>query len=152
VKIFFISDVHASNYNKERLQKLLLFLDLCLKEEIDVLIILGDFFEFLYGDASYAENILYKDVFDKLEILTKKNIRIIYLYGNHDFNFSLNPKYKIEVYSKLKNINLDGFNAYLFHGDGLDPLDVKYRLLKAVVRSSVFTLLVKILPIHFYIN
>jgi len=144
IKAFLVSDAHIWGRKSPRYSSFLGFLDFVSSSNATHLFILGDLLEFLYGDGKYAVK-LYSELFDKLKSLSKKGCKIYYLYGNHDFNFQL-PFNFIESAERFDPIDLGGVKVTMFHGDGLDPRDYKYRFLKSVVRSGFFKMLSKMIP------
>lgn len=143
-KVFFISDLHIGSKTDPVYERFLSFLDQIKKEKPSMLFILGDLFEFLYGDGLYVSK-KYSDLFFKLKELSGAGTKIYYLYGNHDFNFKL-PFNFIETVPVLDKVKIGQMSCFLFHGDGLDPKDSKYRFLKYIVRGKLFNTVSKLLP------
>jgi UDP-2,3-diacylglucosamine hydrolase len=143
-KAFFVSDVHIKKTNDDRYRKFMAFLDYVLKNKASHLFILGDLFEFLYGNPNYIIK-KYSLLFNKLEKLGSSGVKIYYLYGNHDFSFDLMFPF-IKVEKEIPRIIFEGKNLGLFHGDGLDPSDKKYIFLKGVLRSKIFRIFASLLP------
>ncbi len=143
-KVFFVSDLHIGSKSDPVYESFLSFLDQIKKDKPEMLFILGDLFEFLYGDGYYLSK-KYSDLFLKLEELSILGTKIYYLYGNHDFNFTL-PFNFIETASSIDQIKIGNRNCFIFHGDGLDPKDSKYRFLKFIVRSSFFKIVTNFIP------
>jgi UDP-2,3-diacylglucosamine hydrolase len=143
-KVFFVSDIHIKWPNDERHKKFLSFLDLVLKKGASHLFILGDLFEFFYGKPDYIVK-KYHGIFNKLEELSLSGVKIHYLYGNHDFSFGHIASF-ISVEEQISAIELGGKKLSAFHGDGIDPSDVKYRILKRFLRGKLFWLFASIIP------
>jgi len=143
-KVFFVSDAHIKSPNDDRHRRFVLFLDHVLKSKATHLFILGDLFEFLYRDTDYIFRI-YKEIFEKLRVLSDTGVKIYYLYGNHDFSF-ISRDGIIFVEDKVPLIEISGKKLCIFHGDGLDPSDIKYRILKRFLRGRLFKLIAGILP------
>ena len=115
----FVADVH---YNKKR-DNFLQFLDDILKKNIKTsqLILMGDIFDFLSKEADYfiKSN---KLAIDKINYISK-NIEVVYLEGNHDYNLDkvftsvsvIKRKYQ-PLIAKYKNKTLA-----ISHGDIFTP-------------------------------
>ncbi|MFH1223855.1 MAG: UDP-2,3-diacylglucosamine diphosphatase [Pseudomonadota bacterium] len=146
IKAFLVSDAHISGPKSPRYGSFLKFLDYIYANNATHLFIIGDLFEFLYGDGKYAVK-RYAELFGKLELLHKKGVSIHYLYGNHDFNFVLPLAFDfIHSDPRIDLMDIGGKKITIYHGDGLDPADYKYRFLKRVVRGRSFSVLTKLLP------
>jgi UDP-2,3-diacylglucosamine hydrolase len=143
-KAFFVSDAHIGSPSDPAYKRLLSFVDHAGKESATYLFMMGDLFEFLHGHGGYIVK-MYRELFDKLKKLSSKGTKIYYLYGNHDFNFDL-PFDFIHCMELVDSIVIDGMKFHISHGDGLDPMDTKYRMLRSVVRSRLFDLLSKLTP------
>lgn len=85
------ADNHVDNFGITQQKKFLDFLDNCLKQKIDVLVINGDFYELLQGSGWTQENRLrliktrYWQIENKLKELSDAGIIIHRIYGNHDY-------------------------------------------------------------------
>ena len=143
-KVFFVSDVHIRQPHDTRHTKFLGFLDYVLQKNATHLFIIGDLFEFLYGRPDYIVK-KYNDIFRKLEILANSGTKIYYLYGNHDFDFDSMTSF-VSVKNEISSIDLGGKKVSVFHGDGIDPSDIKYRLLKSFLRGPMFKIMVSVMP------
>ncbi|MCX6112396.1 MAG: UDP-2,3-diacylglucosamine diphosphatase [Proteobacteria bacterium] len=143
-KVFFVSDAHISSTKDMAYKRFLSFIEYVKKESATDLFILGDLFEFLHGHGGYVIK-KYQKLFDGLKALSLAGTKIYYLYGNHDFDFKL-PFDFIRSSASFNNIEVDGINCMVFHGDGLDPHDTKYRFLKSIIRGSFFKFIVKFIP------
>ena len=143
-KIFFVSDAHMSDTNDVAHTRFLSFIEYIKSESATHLFILGDLFEFLHGHGGYIIK-KYKKLFEELKGLSLTGTKIYYLYGNHDFNFNL-PVDFMQCVDSFDSIKIDNVNYMIFHGDGLDPHDTKYRFLKSVIRGSFFRAVASIIP------
>lgn len=140
-KTFFISDVHlgleSSGRETEKQKRLLSFLDHAGKEASG-LYILGDLFDAWIEYRTVIPKGFHR-VLSKLHDLTEAGLDIHYLVGNHDFwmrdYFSLEMGIKIHI--EAFDVELDGKNIYLHHGDGLDPRDHGYKFLRKVLRNRL---------------
>jgi len=131
----FLSDVHLIKSDSERGKKILSFLEL-VKDQLEVLAIVGDLFDFWFG----YKTVIFNDFFpilSKIDEIRERGCRIIYVAGNHDFHFG--PIFEnyihIETYKQTCTINLDGKKILLHHGDGIDQKDIRYNWFKKLIRS-----------------
>ena len=117
------------------------------KNQISHLVILGDFFEFLFGfknffstekSSAFAD---YLPVFDKLQSLYREGVRIKYFEGNHDFflsSFFLEQLgMKVEVYSDGCDERLGGKRVFIAHGDLSNPKQRAYRTFRRILKNRV---------------
>ena len=143
-KVFFVSDAHISGPEDPRYKKFLAFLSHVIDKKASRLVILGDLMEFFYGSSSYVEKI-YPEMFDGFRKLHSAGVEVHYLYGNHDFNFEI-PHVHLKTSPNLVTFMGNGDAIYAYHGDGLDPRDHQYRLLRFVLRSDLFKLIASTIP------
>lgn len=114
--------------------------------DVENLFIAGDLLDLWFG----MKPILVREYYPVLRLLrrlSQSGMKIHYLEGNHDFN--LNPYVEDALGSEVHQEfewSFGGRRALMAHGDGLDPGDVKYRILKRIVRSPFFRLLTACLP------
>ena len=117
---------------------------------INDLYILGDFFDFWFCDGSivYPE---FRAVIEKLADLKERGIRIHICEGNHDFFLAdyFVGQLGFEVIKDWATIDLEGRKILISHGDTVDERNIRYLMLRRLLRSSFFYKLQKILPIAF---
>ena len=149
--IYFISDNHflleKSSLEQERRKKLFNLFD-HISNTGGTLIIGGDFFDFwLQSISSLPQD--YNDILEALQKLHSHNITIHYVMGNHDYwDFgALEKKCGCIVYKEDFEFKLDGQKILVTHCDGVLKNDSKYRLMKKIIRSKLFILLVRLVPI-----
>ena len=145
----FVSDAHFTGHEPEETALFLQFLD-SQKEGMGHLVILGDLFEFLFGfqptarsrDRSNAGPFPFPEylpVFEALERLAHRGVRIAYVEGNHDFSLSsfFQDWFKIEVnvYPDGWEGRLGGKRSFMAHGDLSNPAQWKYRFYRRVVKN-----------------
>lgn len=137
--IYFISDIHLGFYKREKDKilenKLLKFFDLIHKDE--TLVIIGDLFDYWFDYREVIPSNFYRTV-QKLFELREKQVKIIYLIGNHDFghyNFFKEELGILPIENDLE-IELLGKKFYLSHGDGKSYNDNGYKILKVILRSK----------------
>lgn len=130
----FIADSH---FNKKN-QQFLIFLKKLLNKQIQTkqLFLMGDMFDFLSSQTKYFIN-QNQEVIDLLNILSKE-IQIVYLEGNHDYNLQalfphilIIPRKKQPLLASYKKTNIA-----LSHGDNFT--NWKYNLFCFIIRNSVF--------------
>ncbi|EQB39910.1 hypothetical protein M947_04835 [Sulfurimonas hongkongensis] len=128
---FVVSDAHYSHIRKDFLD----FLKAIKEKQLlpTQLILLGDIFDTLFGQVSFTLEIN-REAIDILNEISKE-IEVIYLEGNHDFNLK-----KIFPYIKVFNIKSQpvemSFNKQkilLSHGDIESPLG--YNIYTAIIRN-----------------
>ena len=149
--VYFISDNHfmleTNSSEKKRREKLFNLFENISKTG-GTLIIGGDFFDFwlqsFIGVPKY-----YNDLLEALKNLSKQNIVIHYVLGNHDYwDFGiLNKKYKCIIHKGDLSLKIDDISIFITHGDGLLKNDKMYRFMKKIIRSKVFVLMVRLIPI-----
>jgi len=129
---FVIADAH---YSHIRPQLLSFFQDIDSKKlQPTQLILMGDVFDALFGGVVYT----YKQNSEILELLEKisKNIELVFLEGNHDFNLNdVLPSMK--VFSlKMQPVIAEfyGKKVALAHGDFDAPFG--YQLYSAIIRNA----------------
>jgi len=126
----FVSDAHFTGQNPEEMDSFIRFMD-SERERMDRLVILGDFFEFLFGfrktskESSFPFN-EYLPVLEQLEGLYRLGIRITYFEGNHDFCLDgFFPEYfdmEVEVHPEGWEDRIGKKRAFVAHGD-VSPLE-----------------------------
>jgi UDP-2,3-diacylglucosamine pyrophosphatase LpxH len=122
IKTLFISDVHLGNPNSQT-EKLLKVLK---EYEFENLFIIGDFIDMTYMKRKFFWNQSNSTVIQKILRLSRKQVKVFYLLGNHDYyirsvieegniffgDILICDEY---VYTSLK-----GEKIYLTHGDCFD--------------------------------
>jgi UDP-2,3-diacylglucosamine hydrolase len=117
VKIIFFSDVHITRTSVDRAALTLRFIsDYC--EDADMVVVLGDLFDFYHGYNGYIYP-WYRTVADSLKGLVDRGKRVVFLEGNHEFAMG---RY-FEDYTGVAcvtemSLDIDGKKVFLAHGDG----------------------------------
>ncbi len=115
MKIVFFSDAHLNRENNNKSTFLIDFInDICMNA--DIIVILGDLFEFYHGYDGYIYP-WYKEAVDALKNIAEKGKNVYFIEGNHEFgmgNF-------FETYTGiicLDNLTLsvDNIKIYIAHG------------------------------------
>ncbi len=146
--VFFVSDAHfgisvEGGENREKH-----FEDLLnnAPQNLTDIYIIGDLFDF-WIEYRYAIRSDYFSVLCCLKRLIDRGVKVHYLAGNHDF--ALGPFLKenigINIYHNSLEVQIQGKNAYLFHGDGLIKRDIGYRILKKILRNPLNQRIYKLL-------
>lgn len=151
----FISDIHLRKFSDERYGKLINFFNM-IKEGnihalvnpdetgaspvyIDDLYIAGDLFDFWFcrKEKIHPEFI---PVINKLIELQKTGIRIHLGEGNHDFFMGeyFHDVLGMDVFEELTDARLNNSRILIAHGDTADQTNIKYILLRKVLRSRTF--------------
>ena len=148
--VFFLSDIHlgAEEEDKEKLkeEKLLSFLDK-VKEEGDVLYLVGDLFEFWFEYKNVIPKKHFR-VLGKLKQLVDGGMKIKYLVGNHDFWLGdfLPREIGIPIFKEPLEVVHQEKKIFITHGDGLAKKDLGYRILKRILRNRVNIFLYRQVP------
>jgi UDP-2,3-diacylglucosamine hydrolase len=124
------------------------------KNRIGRLVILGDFFEFLFGfkkffitekSSAFTD---YLPVFNKLQSLYRQGIQIKYFEGNHDFFlrsfFSEQFGMEVEVYPNGCEERLGGKRVFVAHGDLSNPKQWAYRIFRNILKNQVTYRLIQV--------
>jgi len=135
---YFLSDVHlgAGDPGLEKLKLLRLeMLFARIKDQPGPLYILGDLFDFWFEYRTVVQAGHF-EVLAELRELRRSGVEITLLAGNHDYwtGSFLEQRLGIKIVKDDLSLELDGQKVLLSHGDGLDPADRGYKILKAVLR------------------
>ena len=144
----FIADAHFNKKNRE----FLTFLKKVESKEIvtSQLFLMGDIFDFITGECKYfiKQNSIVINLLNKLS----KQIEIVYLEGNHDYNLKiLFPN--IQVIKRENQPFLAKFEdktVALSHGDNF--INWKYDLFCKIIRNSIFLKFMNFIDINFFIS
>jgi UDP-2,3-diacylglucosamine hydrolase len=139
-KTYFISDVHlgapALNNNRERERLFVQWLDNAAKDAAAIYL-LGDIFDFWYEYKKVAPRGFVRTL-GKIAELTDKGIPIYFFTGNHDlwvYDY-LPSETGVTVYHQPIIKTIEGKKFFLGHGDGLDPKEKGYLILKRFFTSK----------------
>jgi UDP-2,3-diacylglucosamine hydrolase len=145
MRALFLADAHLRRPIDPNYQALLAFLDEQ-SGRTDLLILLGDIFEFWIGKPSVTED--HAPFIDALERLQRHGTRLIYVEGNHDFHLGpvFTERLNCLVLPDGGSVDLDGKKIYLAHGDLADPWDAAYLRMRKFFRSKLVHSLICILP------
>lgn len=131
IKTLFISDIHLGNKNSQA-DKLL---EILKEYEFQNLFIIGDFIDMTAMKRKFYWNQNYSTVIQKILKLSRHNINVVYLVGNHDFyvrdlikdgNINLGNILICDefIYTTIKNEKI-----LLIHGDYFDGFVATHKVL-----------------------
>lgn len=133
--VYVVSDIHLGAVPAETERAFRRFLDHAAREA-GALLINGDLFDFWF---EYRHVILREHfrVVAKLAEVVEAGVRVWFVGGNHDAwaGDFLRDDVGVEVLNGPVRMELAGHRALVAHGDGVGKGDLKYRALKAVIRS-----------------
>jgi UDP-2,3-diacylglucosamine hydrolase len=137
----FVSDLHlGTRYSGARASREELFERFLLDQEgrASHLFLLGDVFEFWMEYRHFIP----KDHFGVLAALhrlRRSGTEIHYCAGNHDFNLGtfFRDTLGIATHDGPFTAEVQGKRMLLLHGDGMNPADWKYRIVKRVLRHPL---------------
>jgi len=149
--IYFISDNHfllEKNALEQKRREKLFNLFKQIEQTGGTLIIGGDFFDFWLQSIVSTPN-YYHDLLNALKKLNLKNIPIHYVVGNHDYwDFgALNKRCGCIIYKEDFVFKINNTKILVTHGDGILKNDYLYRFMKGIIRSKLFVLFVRLIPI-----
>jgi len=145
MRAIFIADAHLCKPADPNYQAILAFLqEQCGKT--DLLILLGDIFEFWIGKATVVDD--YVPLIDALELMHQQGTKLVYVEGNHDFHLGpvFTQRLNCRVLPDGGSIELDGRQVFLAHGDLANPEDIGYRRLRKFLRSGLIRTLLRVVP------
>lgn len=139
--IYFASDFHLGmpNYAEslEREKEIVRFLETAAKDATEIYL-LGDIFDFWF-EYKHAVPKGFVRILACLAKITDAGIPITLFKGNHDmwmFGY-LEKECGVKIVSNELEIERNGKQFYLHHGDGLGPGDKGYKIIKKIFRSGV---------------
>ncbi|MGH7462175.1 MAG: UDP-2,3-diacylglucosamine diphosphatase [Longimicrobiales bacterium] len=134
---YIASDAHLGAVPRERERAFLAFLE-SLGSEAGTLLINGDLFDFWFEYGMVIPGKHFR-VLAVLADLVDAGIKVTLMGGNHDAwgGRFLREEVGVAFHTGLLRTELAGRPALVAHGDGLGKGDLRYRALKAVVRSPV---------------
>jgi UDP-2,3-diacylglucosamine hydrolase len=138
MKAVFFSDAHLPDNDACRVRAVKTFLRQA-AEDADIVVVLGDLFEFYHGYDDYIYP-FYREVVDALAdaALSKS---VYFIEGNHEYR--MGPYF--ESYTGIRcvrslSLDLDGKHVFLCHGDAFRAFSVS-RLLRSRLVYSIMDLL-----------
>ena len=145
MRALFLADAHLRQPTDENYRTLLAFLD-ARRGQIDLLVLLGDIFDFWIGNGKVIA--AHAPLIDALEELRQQGTQLVYVEGNHDFHLGpvFTDRLNCRVLPDGGPIEIDGRQVYLAHGDLANPQDTGYLMLRRFFRSPLMKFLVRHLP------
>jgi len=146
-KIYFASDNHLGaptmEASRPREKKFVAWLDE-IKEDAAAIFLLGDLFDFWFEYKTVVPKGFTRTL-GKLAEISDSGIQIHYFVGNHDLwmNGYFEEELGIPVYHKPQEFNIQNYDFFIGHGDGLGPGDKGYKRMKKVFISPFFKWLFK---------
>jgi UDP-2,3-diacylglucosamine hydrolase len=140
MQTIFISDAHlGSGTNEAEKERVLIeFLKSISSDTVSTIYILGDLFDFWFEYKSVVLSQHFR-VLNELSRTIERGIDIHLVVGNHDYwaGDFLENTIGMKIHKGPIEIELGGLRIYVCHGDGLNPQDVGYRILKVIVRNRL---------------
>jgi len=148
MRAVFLADAHLRRPEDRNYRALLTFLA-GLEGNTDLLVILGDLFEFLIG-YPVDDFPHYTPVLDALLSVKRAGTRIIYCEGNHDFHLGtfFTETLGAELHPGPTLINLDGKQTLICHGDQINRGELSSRLLRALFHGPIVKGLIHVVPVE----
>ncbi|UXP32898.1 UDP-2,3-diacylglucosamine diphosphatase [Reichenbachiella agarivorans] len=140
-KIYFASDFHlgAPNHDQSfvREKKIVQWLD-TIAEDAQTIFLVGDLFDFWF-EYRHVVPKGYVRFLGKLAELADLGVNIVVFVGNHDLWMKdyLKDLCGATIVHEGQSLRLGDKDFYITHGDGLNPKDKKYRIIKRVFTNSV---------------
>ncbi len=148
--VYFASDFHLGVPDREssiqREEAIVRWLDQ-ISADANHLFLLGDIFDFWFEYRDVVPK-GYFTFFSKLLEIKKKGIKIYFFTGNHDMWVGryLVDEIGMEVFRSQQVFVINGKRCVIGHGDGLDPHDRGYLLIKRIFAFRPNILLYGALP------
>lgn len=128
MKIVLFSDVHITRTSVDRTALALRFIADCC-EDAEMVIILGDLFDFYHGYSGYIYP-WYRTITESLKKLVEKGKQVFLLEGNHEFLMGdYFEKYTGILCRQEMTLDVEGKKVYIAHGDMLANMSLA-RVLK----------------------
>lgn len=140
MKIICISDIHLLLYEseeeKKKIEKLDSFFSYLCKNPPDKLIIAGDLFDVWYEYQMVLPK-HYFYILHKLKIVQESGVKLLYLAGNHDFRFVdfFQKQFDTEIFFDDYKFQCGKHKFFISHGDEFTYNDVRYHILKSILRN-----------------
>lgn len=145
MRALFLADAHLCKPTDPNYQALLTFLE-SQRGKTDLLVLLGDIFEFWIGKETVITD--HRPIIECFESMCQTGTRLVYVEGNHDFHLGpvFSQRLKCQILPDGGSIEIDGKKVFLAHGDLANPNDTGYRKLRKVLRSGMIRTLIRTLP------
>ena len=140
--VYFLSDAHlgswAIEHGRMHERRLVRFLD-SIKHKAAAVYLLGDIFDFWY-EYKYVVPGRYTRVLGALASLVDRGVEVHFFNGNHDiwtYKFLEQELGLVMERTQPAVMELCGKRFCMGHGDGLDPKDTGYKLLKWLFTNRI---------------
>lgn len=144
--VVFVTDIHLRSSQDPHYKALLELIERVDENSVEYFVLLGDIFDFYFGYARFFYR-KFSELFEALEALSEKGVRVLFVQGNHEFSLEKSPWKGVElILSGTHKLCLkNGTKVVLCHGDYL--LGKKdYVLYMKIVRSRIFQNLTRLVP------
>lgn len=148
--VYFFSDAHLGAdepaCEAKKLAALRTLVERVAREQAHA-VILGDLFDFGFDYGAYVQP-GHQPVLELLRGLRERGLPVTFVGGNHDFWLgpALARDLGVTVVDGAATLILGGQRCFIAHGDGLDPREAGYRLLKSLLRARWAIALYRRLP------
>ncbi|MDR1459957.1 MAG: UDP-2,3-diacylglucosamine diphosphatase [Bacteroidales bacterium] len=132
--VYFMADCHFGLPNRQesaiREKRVLSFLNE-IENDVSHLFLLGDIFDFWFEYKDVVPK-YYIRFLGKLAFMADRGVKIYYVLGNHDmWNFGyLEEEIGLQILRGHHDFKINEYKVRIGHGDGLDPKDKGYLLIK----------------------
>lgn len=132
---YVVSDIHLGAVPESTEREFVRFLER-VGLEASAILIAGDLFDFWFEYGEVIPGRHFRTL-AALSALVDGGVRVVLAGGNHDAwgGRFLREQVGVEFHGQPFHMELGGGRALVAHGDGLGRGDLKYRMLKAVLRS-----------------
>ena len=137
--VYFLSDAHLGSraipHRRMQERRLVNFLD-SIKHKAAAVYLLGDIFDFWHEYKTVVPK-GYTRLLGKISELTDNGVEVHFFIGNHDLwmgNY-LEKECGVTLHRSSTVMEIYGKVFYLAHGDGLDPEDKKFKVLRAIFHN-----------------
>jgi len=144
MKAVIIADAHVKGAGDPVQDALVKFIDGL--SGLDMLIILGDLFDFWMGCFPIEAYARYAPILEALKRLKERGVGIVYLEGNHDIYMGpyFTETIGAKVYANFAVLEMDGKKVFFSHGDAA-AAGFAHSIWRFISRSFLMRLLAKTL-------
>lgn len=144
----FISDLHLTPAMPRTAERFFEFLEHEARTH-EVLVILGDLFEYWVGDDAKANSYFHNDVARRIKAVATSGVKVFFIHGNRDFLLGQDfaNKAHMTILSDPSVMSICDQSWVLTHGDALCTADASYMRFRQIVRKRWLQKLFLKLPI-----
>ncbi len=141
-----LSDLHLWDRDEPRYRSALEVLRE-LPREVDLLVVLGDLFDFWIEDNVVLVE-RFADVIAALAAIRARGVAVLYCEGNHDLHLDAHfgRVVGLDTFAGERRLRVAGREVSLSHGDLVNPRDHGYLFLRWLLRTQVVRWLARALP------